>query len=181
MILSDQDIKAKLASETLVINPLDPLQIQPASIDLTLGNEFLLSDHQLDKVISMEYPGKYKKIKTEKFIIEPKKFILARTREKIELSADLTAFVEGRSSIGRLGLFIQNAGWVDPGFQGTITLELFNASDYPIELIANRRICQIVIAQTTSRSDCPYKGKYLGQTEPTASKIFLDQDGRTFS
>ena len=90
--------------------------------------------------------------------------------EYIKLPADLTAFIEGRSSIGRMGLFVQNAGWVDPGFEGEITLELFNANQrVPIRLQAGRRICQIVFARTDQPSEAPYAGKYLGQRGPTAS------------
>lgn len=176
MILSDHDLKEKIASKEIEVTPLQDFQIQPASIDLTLGNEFLLPNHSGSEPVSLENPSTYQIIHADRFVIEPKKFLLARTKEQIKLPNDLTAFVEGRSSIGRLGLFIQNAGWVDPGFYGTITLELFNASDYPIELIADRRICQIVIAKTSSLVEKPYQGKYQGQIEPTASKIFLDQD-----
>lgn len=100
--------------------------------------------------------------------------MLATTIETIMLPPHLTAFVEGRSSIGRLlGLFIQNAGWVDPGFSGQITLELFNASRLPIELTVGRRICQIVIAEVNGQAD-PYKGKYLEQKGATGSAIYRD-------
>ena len=86
----------------------------------------------------------------------------------------MTAFVEGRSSIGRLGLFIQNAGWVDPGFEGEITLELFNANKCAIELQSGRRVGQLVFAQLDVHTLNPYQGKYQGQRGATGSRIFLD-------
>lgn len=97
--------------------------------------------------------------------------MLATTIETIELPENLTAFVEGRSSIGRLGLFIQNAGWVDPGFKGQITLELFNANRLPIELTIGRRICQIIISKVDQEAK-PYSGKYLFQKEQQKAEFF---------
>jgi dCTP deaminase len=111
----------------------------------------------------------------EKIIIPPKSFVLGTTIEYIRLPANMTAFVEGRSSIGRLGLFIQNAGWVDPGFEGHITLELYNANCVPIELKAGRRLCQLVLASLDQKG-VPYKGKYNGQKNATQSRIYLDED-----
>ncbi|MFR7444964.1 MAG: dCTP deaminase [Sellimonas intestinalis] len=99
--------------------------------------------------------------------------------EYISLPNDLTAFVEGRSSLGRMGLFIQNAGWVDPGFEGEITLELFNANRCAIELQAGRRVGQLVFAKMDACALHPYNGKYQGQTGATGSKAFLDPDRHT--
>jgi len=82
--------------------------------------------------------------------------------------------VEGRSSIGRMGLFIQNAGWVDPGFEGMITLELYNANSLPIKLQAGRRIGQFVICEMTTPADEPYNGKYQGQNKTIGSRVFKD-------
>lgn len=96
--------------------------------------------------------------------------------EYIELTNDLTAFVEGRSSLGRMGLFIQNAGWVDPGFKGEITLELYNANRCAIELKAGRRIGQLVFAKMDNAALNPYNGKYQGQKGATGSKVFLDKE-----
>jgi len=101
---------------------------------------------------------------------------LAVTRETIRLPDNITAFVEGRSSIGRIGLFIQNAGWVDPGFMGTITLELYNANRLPIRLTSGRRICQIVFAFMDGPADSPYRGKYQNQRDAVGSRVFLDRD-----
>jgi len=90
----------------------------------------------------------------------------------------MTAFVEGRSSLGRMGLFIQNAGWVDPGFEGEITLELFNANRCAIELTSGRRVGQLVFAQLDQPALKPYSGKYQGQRGATGSRVFLDSDRR---
>ena len=106
----------------------------------------------------------------------PGQFVLATTMEYFRLGDDLTAFVEGRSSIGRLGLFIQNAGWVDPGFEGEITLELYNASRCAIELEAGRRVGQLVFAQLDRHAETPYRGKYQGQRGATGSRIYMDKE-----
>lgn len=126
MILSDQTIRQMLSEHSLVISPLTPEQIQPASVDVRLGNTF--------------------------------------------------SVVEGRSSLGRLGLFIQNAGWVDPGFHGEITLELFNANRCAIRLQAGRRIGQLVFARMDRAAQNPYRGKYQGQRGTTGSRVFLDEE-----
>ena len=124
----------------------------------------------------MESEINYKTICTDTYLILPGQFVLATTMEYFELPDDLTAFVEGRSSLGRMGLFIQNAGWVDPGFKGEITLELFNANRFAIELKAGRRVGQLVFAEMDDYALNPYKGKYQGQTGATGSKVFLDSD-----
>ena len=102
--------------------------------------------------------------------------MLASTMEYIKLPADVTAFVEGRSSIGRIGLFVENAGWVDPGFEGELTLELFNANRQPIRLQAGRRICQLVFSRMDQPTSAPYRGKYQGQRKPVGSRIYQDSD-----
>jgi dCTP deaminase len=96
--------------------------------------------------------------------------------EYVKLPDDLTSFVEGRSSIGRMGLFIQNAGWVDPGFEGQITLELYNANSLPIRLEAGRRICQLVFCKMDQVAENPYRGKYQGQRGTTGSRVFKDSE-----
>ncbi|KAK3596121.1 hypothetical protein CHS0354_027391 [Potamilus streckersoni] len=103
----------------------------------------------------------------DRLILPPHSFILATTEEYIKLPSTLTAFVEGRSSVGRMGLFIQNAGWVDPGFEGQITLELYNANNLPIMLERGRRVCQLVIAALDGEPTSPYSGKYVGQKNAT--------------
>ena len=118
------------------------------------------------------------KIEKDEIIIPPHSFLLATTVEFIRIPANVTAFVEGRSSIGRMGLFIQNAGWVDPGFEGNITLELFNANRLPLRLASGRRICQIVFAFMDKATRTPYAGKYQGQRGTVGSRIFKDADRR---
>lgn len=116
----------------------------------------------------------YKQITAEKYILLPGQFVLATTMEYFELPDNLTTFVEGRSSLGRMGLFIQNAGWVDPEFKGEITQELFNANRCAIEINAGRRVGQLVFAQLDKDALHPYRGKYQGQRGATGSKAFLD-------
>ena len=142
MILSDKTIEKLLAEGSLAIEPLEPEQIQPASVDILL----------------------------------PGQFVLATTMEYVRLGADLTAFVEGRSSLGRMGLFVQNAGWVDPGFEGEITLELFNANRCALELRSGRRVGQLVFAQLDEAAKNPYAGKYQGQRGATGSRVYLDPE-----
>ena len=113
---------------------------------------------------------------TDTYILLPNQFVLATTMEYFHLPDDLTAFVEGRSSLGRMGLFIQNAGWVDPGFHGEITLELYNANRCAIELKAGRRIGQLVFAKMDSPAIHPYQGKYQGQKGATGSRVYLDME-----
>ena len=176
MILSDKTIIQMLDEKSLVISPLEKEQIQPASVDIRLGNTFSIVEDSSTGVISLEQPINYKTITTDSYIILPGQFVLATTMEYFELPDDLTAFVEGRSSLGRMGLFIQNAGWVDPGFKGEITLELFNANRCAIELKAGRRVGQLVFAKMDAPAINPYDGKYQGQRGATGSRVFLDQE-----
>ena len=99
-----------------------------------------------------------------------------RLTKIFELPDNLTAFVEGRSSLGRMGLFIQNAGWVDPGFKGEITLELYNANKCAIEVKAGRRVGQLVFAEMDDTALNPYNGKYQGQTGATGSRVYKDKE-----
>ena len=175
MILSDKTIIALMKEGSLVIEPLEPQQIQPASIDIRLGNTFSIVEDSAAGIITFDKPISYKEIQTEKYLLLPGQFVLATTMEYIKLPDNLTAFVEGRSSLGRMGLFIQNAGWVDPGFSGEITLELYNANKCAIELQAGRRIGQLVFAKMDQAAMKPYAGKYQGQRGATGSKIYLDE------
>lgn len=175
MILSDRTIRKLLSTGELVIDPLDDIQVGPASVDLRLGNNFLTPRthagiYDLDQSIT------YDRVEGDEFVIPTHGFVLATTREFVRLPNDLTAFVEGRSSIGRSGLFIQNAGWVDPGFEGAITLELYNANSAPMRITAGRRICQLVIARADQTVENPYRGKYQGQRETTGSRAYLDPE-----
>ncbi|WP_457625075.1 dCTP deaminase [Persephonella sp.] len=180
MILSDRKIKELLNRKELVIEPIDSNQIQPSSVDLRLGNDFLIYPEEIE-ILDVKNPDLGNQLKKvvadeEGFVIQPKHFILATTREYIKLPDYLTAFVEGRSSLGRLGLFIENAGWVDAGFEGNITLEFYNANSRPLRIYPGMRICQLVFAQMEQPAENPYRGKYQGQRGTTASRIYLDKD-----
>jgi dCTP deaminase len=176
VILSDQTLGEMLKSGDLVVEPLQPESIQPASIDCHLGDHFLVVEDRQMHTIELDQKIVYREITGDEIIIPPHSFLLATTQEYIKLPNNLTAFVEGRSSIGRIGLFIQNAGWVDPGFEGQITLELYNANSLPIRLKAGRRICQLVFCKMDQEALNPYRGKYQGQRKTTGSRIFNDSE-----
>ncbi|MBR4959378.1 MAG: dCTP deaminase [Clostridia bacterium] len=176
MILSDKTIFRMLDSGELCISPLDPEQVQPASVDIRLGNTFSIVEDSSAGIISMEKEIRYKTMVTDTYILLPGQFVLATTMEYFSLPSNLTAFVEGRSSLGRMGLFIQNAGWVDPGFCGEITLELYNANRCAIELKAGRRVGQLVFAKMDAPALHPYNGKYQGQKGATGSRVHMDTE-----
>jgi dCTP deaminase len=176
VIISDETLKQMLEDGRIRLSPLEPYQIQPASVDLRLGTHFLKIDENSLESLSLDCELPYVEIRREEIIIPPASFLLATTVEYVKIPPNVTAFVEGRSSIGRMGLFIQNAGWVDPGFEGNITLELFNANRLPIRLAAGRRICQIVFAFMDRATRTPYAGKYQRQKETVGSMVFRDVD-----
>ena len=176
MILSDKTITKMLQEGSLTITPMEPEQIQPASVDIRLGNTFSIVEDSSTGIISMDRKIDYKTMETDTYILLPGQFVLATTMEYFELPDNLTAFVEGRSSLGRMGLFIQNAGWVDPGFCGEITLELYNANRCAIELKAGRRVGQLVFAKMDDNALHPYRGKYQGQKGATGSRVYMDTE-----
>lgn len=178
MILSDKTITRMRSDGTLSISPLEREQIQPASVDIRLGDTFSIVEDSPAGIITLDSEIKYKTINADTYLLLPGQFVLATTMETISLPENLTAFVEGRSSLGRMGLFIQNAGWVDPGFQGEITLELFNANRCAIELKAGRRVGQLVLAEMDEAALNPYNGKYQGQKGATGSRVHMDQENR---
>ena len=179
MILSDKTLFKMLEEKKLVVEPIEMEQVQPASIDIRLGNTFSIVEDLPTGVINLDDQIQYKTITTDTYVLLPNQFVLATTMEYFDLPNDLTAFVEGRSSLGRMGLFIQNAGWVDPGFSGEITLELYNANRCAIELKAGRRVGQLVFAKMDDTALNPYNGKYQGQRGATGSKVFLDKDTKS--
>ena len=190
MILSDEFIELFISKKMLCGSAITSDSIQPASLDITLRDtwSWISSNNtahpwhniETDKysykglVLDLSKPIHYETQTSDSYIIRPKSFVLATTQEYINLPNYLTAFVEGRSSIGRVGLFVQNAGWVDPGFSGQITLELFNAGDYAIQLTKGMRIGQLVFSTMTSPAEHPYTGKYQNQEGATGSKIYKD-------
>lgn len=185
MILSDRDIKKALQSRRLIIKPPLDLSSQLGScvVDLRLGSIFRVFNHSSVAVIDPHDAGLMDKITTvvemgqgEAFILHPGEFILAVTMEYIELPDDLTGRLEGRSSIGRLGVVIHStAANIECGFRGRITLELANMGRIPVKLYPGMRICSISFEQLSTPAEVPYykkKGaKYVGQKEPGISRI----------
>ncbi|GIW58778.1 MAG: dCTP deaminase [Candidatus Dojkabacteria bacterium] len=176
MILSDQTLKNYIEKNIIEIHPLGPNAIQPASIDCRLGDHFLIADDTQMQVISMSEPLVYREVKAKEITIPPRSFILGTTMEYLKIPDDIVVLIEGRSSVGRMGLFIQNAGWVDPGFEGQLTLELYNANSLPIRLETGRRICQFVFAKMDAKAISPYRGKYQGQRNAVGTKINEDDE-----
>ena len=177
MVLGKSALRGELESGRLLVDPFDDELLQPASIDMRLGNQFLIPQPSAGSLTRFGESIPYETEVTDRYILPGNAFVLARTREVVGLPDDLTAFVEGRSSIGRLGLFIQNAGWVDPGFRGSITLELYNGLPHPIELRAGWRVCQLVFVRMEGSSEGGYVGKYQGQIDTTGSRLHQDPDG----
>ena len=176
MIISDGTLQSLLEKGEIVCTPLSDNALQPASIDCCLGDHFLWPDTAVMDVIDMEKTTSYQEVRSQSILVPAKSFVLATTREFFKIPSHISAFVEGRSSVGRMGLFVQNAGWVDPGFEGCITLELYNAADIPIRLCAGRRICQMVFCYVDKQVLFPYRGKYQGQTLAVGSLICHDSD-----
>lgn len=180
MILSDRDIVWWMERRGLVIDPYDSVSLngavaqQPASVDLRLSGEY--------KTIPGGNPVDPKEGLTEEDVIHldsnyirPEQFIIASTKERVEIPPGLVGKIEGRSSIGRLGLEVHaTAGFIDPGFKGQITLELTNNSTRPIKLPEGLRICQIFFTKLASTPKEIYNSKYQGQEGPTISKIHED-------
>ena len=190
-ILSDKDIKEHLKSGKIVINPLTnpKVQIQPSSVDLRIGREFkgfrIIRKPCIDPMDQSDlesYMESFYIDEGEPFIIHPGEFALATTYETIKLPNDLVARMEGRSSMGRLGVTMHvTAGYIDPGFHGKITLEISNIGKMPVALYTGQRVCQIVFETMTSPSEKPYghpdrDSKYMGQKSPVTSKIKHDYE-----
>lgn len=189
-ILSDKTIKEYLEEGKIVIDHLkDEQQIQPSSVDMRLGDEF-----KVFKVIRKPYIdpkdeediAEYMESSTvpegEAFIIHPNEFALATTQEYVKVPDDLVARVEGRSSMGRLGVTMHvTAGYVDPGFEGRITLEISNIGAMPVALYPGQRVCQLVFETMTTPAELPYghpkrNSKYMKQLKPESSRVKLDYE-----
>jgi len=190
MILSDADIRRRLEDGGLAVEPLeDPeLQIQPASVDLRLGREFLEFQHTNIPCIHPESEGEIAEYvdetvvdEGEEFILHPGDFVLGTTIERVEIPPDLIAHVEGRSSLGRLAIVVHaTAGLCDPGFAGKITLELSNLGAAPVALSPGMRISQLTFTRLSSPAERPYGeergSKYQEQDGPQASRIGGDRE-----
>jgi dCTP deaminase len=187
MILSDRDIRAAIAEGRIVIDPFTPESVQPSSVDLHLGNRFRVFRNSRYPFIDVrvEQPDLTELVEIEgddPFILHPGEFVLGATLERVTLPDDLVARLEGKSSLGRLGLLIHStAGYVDPGWEGTLTLELSNVANLPITLYHGMRIGQISFQRLSSPVEIGYGderlgSRYRGQTDPTASRYHRDFD-----
>lgn len=174
MMYSDYNIKESLKSGHIIIDPINEEQIQPASVDLRLGTHFLVP--QPNPRANLSTKIKQKSVNRSSFILKPGKMVLATTMETIKLPLDIAGILEGRSSIGRLGLFIHNAGFIDPGFSGQITLELINMGNSSLMLDSGRRIAQLLFFELKDPCMRGYLGKYQHQMGATASRIYLDSE-----
>ena len=192
MILSDRDVRTRLARGDIKIAPEpDPeIQIQPASIDLRLGYDFQTFNYTQQALIDPADPSSFEQLtnlihlqESERFIVHPGEFVLATTLEHVEIPDDLVARLEGRSSIGRLGIVIHStAGYIDPGFKGKITLEISNLGRIAVALYPMMRICQIAFEEMSSPVSEGYgtkrTAKYQGQQTTTLSRLFEDDELR---
>ena len=175
MILSDRTIREEIDAGRIVIDPFDPACVQPSSVDLHVDSEFRVFANSRYPYIDVkqEQPDLTELVEAkpdEAFILHPGEFVLGSTLERVALPDDLVARLEGKSSLGRLGLLIHStAGYVDPGWDGYLTLELSNVANLPITLYPGMPIGQISFLQMTTPVARPYRGKYQGQSGPTAS------------
>ena len=187
MILSDRDIRAEIDSGRIVIDPYQPDAVQPSSVDIHLGNRFRVFRNNRTAIIDprADQPELTELVEIsgdEPFILHPGEFVLGATYERVGLPNDLVARLEGRSSLGRLGLMIHStAGYVDPGWEGTLTLELSNVANLPIKLYDGMKIGQISFQRMSSPAEVAYGderigSRYRGQTDPTASRYHADFD-----
>ena len=185
MVFSDKDIKEAINNGIIGIDPYFEKDVQPASVDLHLDKKLLIFNNSSAPFIDLkkELPDLNEPIiiqGDEPFIIHPGDFVLGSTLEKITIPNNMVARIEGKSSLGRLGLLIHStAGFVDPGFSGNLTLELANVSRLPITLYYGMRIGQISFQKMVSEAEKPYgspelKSRYQGQLDPTESRVFED-------
>ncbi len=191
MILSDRDIRAAIASGKVKIETQrTDLQshIHASSMDLRLGNIFKVYEHSKHAILDPKDPSSFAQnmrvievLNGDPFIVQPGEFILGVTEEKITVPDDLVVRVEGRSSLGRLGIIVHStAGFVDPGFCGTITLEISNLNRMPVALYPGMRVCQLAFETMSSPAEMPYHkkpgSKYQGQMMPEESKLSMDAE-----
>jgi dCTP deaminase len=177
VILSDRSIREAVAAGRIALDPLDVDAIQPSSVDLRLSGLFrVFRNHTrplIDVKQDMEDLTELVRVDDEDvFILHPGEFVLGSTLERVALGADLVGRLDGKSSLGRLGLLIHStAGFIDPGFDGHITLELSNVASLPITLYPRMRVGQISFLQMTTPADVR-RSKYQGQVGPTPSRYF---------
>lgn len=187
-VLSDRDIRAALEAGDVTIRPYDPADLQPSSVDLHLDRSFRVFRNNRYPFIDVRSPQPdLTEMLTvnddEPFVLHPGEFVLGQTLEWVELPNNLVSRLEGKSSLGRLGLLIHStAGYVDPGWKGNLTLELSNVANLPIALYFGMKIGQISFFKMSSPVERPYGtpslgSRYQGQSEPTASAFHRDFTG----
>ncbi|MEV7597590.1 dCTP deaminase [Kitasatospora sp. NPDC101157] len=185
MLLSDKDIRTEIDLGRVVVDPFDPAMIQPSSIDVRLDRFFrVFENHKYPHIDpSEEQPDLTRLVEPdgdEAFILHPGEFVLASTYEVITLPEDVASRLEGKSSLGRLGLLTHStAGFIDPGFSGHVTLELSNVATLPIKLYPGMKIGQLCLFRLSSPSEHPYGSerygsRYQGQRGPTPSRSYLN-------
>lgn len=185
MLLSDRDIRAEIDGGRVVLDPWDPEMVQPSSIDVRMDKWFRLFDNHKYPLIdpAEDQPDLTRLLEVdpgEGFVLHPGEFVLGSTLETVTLPNDLAARVEGKSSLGRLGLLTHaTAGFVDPGFSGHVTLELSNVATLPIRLWPGMKVGQLCFFRLSSPAEHPYGSAtygshYQGQRGPTASRSFAN-------
>jgi dCTP deaminase len=183
VVLSDRTIKAEIAAGRIVINPFDEGLVQPSSVDVRVDRKFRVFHNARYPFIDVRQPmeGLTELVEVsgeEPFILHPGEFVLGQTLESIALPDDIVARLEGKSSLGRLGLLIHStAGFVDPSFEGNLTLELSNVANLPITIYHGMPIGQISFMRMDGPVETPYGAseagsKYQGQAEPTPSRFY---------
>lgn len=183
VILSDRTIRAEIEAGRIVIDPFDPTMVQPSSVDLRLDHRFLVFRSHTRPVIDVkedltDLTEPVEVAPDGMFVLHPGEFVLGSTAERVALPDDLVGRIEGKSSLGRLGLLIHTtAGFVDAGFQGYLTLELSNVATLPITLYPGMKIGQISFIRMTTPADNPYGSsavgsKYQGQIGPRPSRYW---------
>jgi dCTP deaminase len=187
VVLSDRSIRAEIESGRIVIEPFDASLVQPSSVDVRVDGRFRVFHNSRYPYIDVRQPMDdltelVEKRGEEPFILHPGEFVLGQTLEQVTLPDDLVARLEGKSSLGRLGLLIHStAGFVDSGFSGNLTLELSNVANLPITIYYGMPIGQISFMRMDSPVEHPYSSgatgsKYQGQAEPTPSRFYLNFD-----
>jgi dCTP deaminase len=189
VILSDRSIREAVEAGRIGIDPFDPALIQPSSYDVRLASTFLVFRNTKRAFIDVKQPADdlMEMIEVgpdEPMFLHPHEFVLGSTVERVRMPDDVVGRLEGRSSLGRLGVVIHStAGYLDPSFEGQVTLEISNLANLPIALYPGMRIGQISFAQMTTPAERPYGpargSKYSGQSLPTASRLYLDFQSST--
>lgn len=185
MLLSDRDIRASIVSDEIALDPWDEAMVQPSSVDVRLDKFFRVFENHRYSVIdpATEQPDLTRLIEVapdEAFVLHPGEFVLGATYERVRLGHSVAARLEGKSSLGRLGLLTHStAGFIDPGFEGHVTLELSNMATLPIMLWPGMKVGQLCFFRLTSAAEHPYgsaiySSRYQGQRGPTASRSHLN-------